>query len=370
MKELRELVSDLSMLHGISSREDDVADYMRKAFSPFSNDIKTDILGNVICHISCGRESAKKLLVFAHSDELGMIIHKIENNGFLRATRVGGVSVNVLPGTKMDIIGKKGIRKGIVGITSHHVTPPEEKGRLPALNRLYIDAGFTSKEQAEQAGITVGCFCTYSAEKPIMLGEELICGKAMDNRACCAGLIAYAHEVCQLQKQNLLEWDIYIVACVQEELNVRGILPVVTAIQPDASIGLDIAVAADTPDLTGSSDITLGGGPCITYFNFHGRGTLAGVLPDKALLECLENVCEKNAILFQREVIIGIITENAFISFHNQGIPVANISIACRYTHTPVETVHLGDLSAIVGLLTAFTKELVFTQAFGKNNFV
>ena len=291
-------------------------------------------MGNLILHIPCGRPNAKRLMVFAHTDELGFIVKKVEPNGFLRIARVGGVSVNVLPGTKVDVLGKKGVVQGVIGLKSHHVTKPEEKGHIPQVDDLYVDIGLFSKEQVESAGVHTGCFCTFAAQQPFELGNSLICGKAMDDRACCAALIHYGKDVKSLAEEGRLHWDIYIVACVQEEYNVRGILPAVNRIRPHASIGLDIAVSADTPDLLGTTDIHLGGGPGLTYLNFHGRGTLAGVMPDKRLLEALEDVCEKRGISFQQEVIIGIITENAFISFQNEGVPVANLSLPCRYTHT------------------------------------
>lgn len=366
MSKMRKNVCGLSKLRGISSREEDVIDYMENAFLEIHSDVSVDILGNVICRFESGKNNAKRIVVFAHTDELGMIVRKIEQNGFLRFMRVGGVNVNVLPGTKVDIIGKLGVIPGIIGIKSHHLTKPEEKGVLPSVDEMYIDVGATSAVEVEEIGIHTGCFITFASVDVIELGKNRLCGKAMDDRSCCAILIELVKEVNILYEEKGLNWDVYIVACVQEEFNVRGIMPAINAIRPNASIGLDICIAADTPDLAGYSEIVLGGGPALTYLNFHGRGTLAGVLPDKKLLEALENICDLHNIRFQREVIIGLVTENAFISFQNEGVPVANISLPCRYSHTAVETVDERDMIGVVHLVSKFIMSLETNTCFGK----
>lgn len=367
MNKLRENVYSLSQLHGISSREDDVIEFMVHAFLEINKDVCTDVIGNVICRFSCGKKEAKRLLVFAHTDEIGFIVRNVEQNGFLRITRVGGVHVNVLPGSKVDVIGDNKIYTGVIGIKSHHVTKPEEKYTIPNVDDVYIDVGAESYDEVESLGIHIGSFATFASQPVLELGQNKLCGKAMDDRCCCAALIEYAKNLRKLQEEDNLFWDVYVVACVQEEFNVRGIMPAVNAINPNASIGLDICIATDTPELKGYSDITLGKGLAITYMNFHGRGTLAGVLPDKLLLKALEDTCKDNNINFQREVIIGLITENAFIAFQNEGVPVANISVPCRYSHTATETIDERDIQAIVKLLTAFTAKLNGTESFGKN---
>ncbi|MEG1016431.1 MAG: M42 family peptidase [Oscillospiraceae bacterium] len=368
MSEIAKLTGELSALHGISSREEDVISYMEKAFQDLGGKVKVDSIGNVICHFASGKPDAARLLIFAHTDEIGFIVRKVEEDGFLRLMRVGGVTINVLPGAAVDLLGKNGVIRGVVGVKSHHVMTAEDKQYVPEADSLYVDIGAASLEEANRMGVFTGCFATFASEKAFKLGENLLCGKAMDDRSCCAVLIESAKEISKLAAKNLLEWDVYYVACVQEDFNVRGIMPAVNDIRPNASIGMDICIAADTPELKGYSEIRLGGGPAITYMNFHGRGTLAGVLPDKKLLERLEKTCFENDIHYQHEVSLGIITENAFISFQNEGVPVANISVPCRYTHTQIETVDLRDLDDMVKILIGFVASLDRNERFGKTS--
>jgi putative aminopeptidase len=365
MTNLKELIKNLTSLSAVSSREDEVIKYMAPIFKKYGDKIEIDTLGNLTCSFLSNRPHAKKVIIFAHMDEIGFIVRKVEENGFLRVDRIGGVHVNVLPGLRVDVLGSKGTIPGLIGTTSHHFTAPEIKGKVPSPSNLYVDIGAKSKKQAMELGVNVGSFITFHSGFT-ELPNDIIANKAMDNRAACAVLLTLAEELHQIK--HSLNWDIHIVACVQEEFNIRGIMPVIAKISPDVSIGLDVTPACDTPDMQGISDVFLGGGPALTFMNFHGRGTLAGVLPDEKLLHQLLAVAEVHSIDYQREVAIGVITENAFISFAESGVATANISIPTRYTHTPIETISLHDVEGVIALLLHFVQSLEETTEFGKKH--
>lgn len=357
-------LKELTSIPGISSREDQVIRYMFEYFSKYNKQVTVDTLGNVICHFPSRNPGGRKLLIFGHMDEIGFVIRKIEPNGFLRVERVGGVHVNVLPGIRVDVHGDKGTIPGMIGVKSHHFMKPSEKGILPAIEDLYIDIGVRSATHANELGVNVGCFITYSSNF-IELPDDLVSNKAMDNRVACAILLNLAEEIAKIK--DSLVWDVYLVACVQEEFNIRGILPAVRRIRPDVSIGIDVTPACDTPDLINYSNVVLNGGPALTFLNFHGRGTLAGVLPDEKLLKHLMQTAEKHNIPYQREVAVGVITENAYIALEHHGVAVANVSIPTRYTHTPIETVSIRDLELTTKLLLQFVASLEEDSVFGKS---
>ena len=58
-------------------------------------------------------------------------------------------------------------------------------------------------------GVHTGCFCTFAAQEPMEMVDNIICGKAMDDRACCAALIEYARQMDALRQSGELQWDIY-----------------------------------------------------------------------------------------------------------------------------------------------------------------
>lgn len=363
MEQLKQYIKELTSIPGVSSREDQVISYMVKGLKPYGDQIEIDPLGNVTCSFFSNVPNSKKLMLFAHMDEIGFIVRKVEDNGFLRIERIGGVHVNVLPGLKVDVIGTKKILSGIIGTTSHHFTRQDQKGKVPTSEGIYIDIGACSREHVKELGVNVGSFITYHSDFTELAGD-LISNKAMDNRAACASLLMLAQELSQIKEK--LQWDIHLVACVQEEFNIRGIMPVVRKISPDVSIGIDVTPSCDTPDMIGYSDVILGKGPAITCMNFHGRGTLAGVLPDERLFNQIVKVAQEQKIPLQHEVALGVITENAFISFAEQGIMTAGFSIPTRYTHTPIETVCLSDVKALIHVLFYFLQALTPHTSFGK----
>jgi putative aminopeptidase FrvX len=363
MNQLLADIRELTSLDGPCSREDRIIDYMAARLRRYDDQLTIDRLGNITCRIGPGHAGARKLMIFAHMDEIGLIVRKVEANGFLRFERIGGVHVNTLPGLRVNVLGRKGTVSGIIGIKSHHFTKPAEKGVVPGIDDLYVDIGAASREEVLEAGVDVGTMIVYRPEFTQLKGG-LVANKAMDNRAACAVLLALAEAL--HAKKDELQWDVYLVACVQEEFNIRGILPASRRILPDASIGIDVTPSCDTPDLRGYSDVVIGKGPALTMMNFHGRGTLAGVLPDEKLLNRLLEVAEQASIPHQKEIALGVITENAYISLQGDGIPVAGVSIPTRYTHTPIETVSLHDVERLTLLLLKFAFDLKDGDQFGK----
>jgi putative aminopeptidase FrvX len=99
-------------------------------------------------------------------------------------------------------------------------------------------------------------------------GGGRIAGTAADDRAGCAALLALA----AADKPAHL----HLVWSVQEEHNLRGVLPAATALAPDIAIQIDLLLACDTPEMAARGDLALGGGPGMSLFSFHGRGTLNG----------------------------------------------------------------------------------------------
>lgn len=346
MERMIENMIRLSNLIGIISREHDIAKDARQYFKTLGYEVYTDPIGNVMAHHNPETNEVRtKVLLFAHMDEIGFIIRKIEKDGFIRFERLGGVNTQILPGTKVKIMGSKGPLEGVIGVKSHHFMPANDKFIIPQIHDMYIDAFTDSSEELKELGVEVGTLICLESEARI-LNKKYLTGKALDNRACMAIL----YELATLVKDVNFNYDLYFCFPVLEEFNIRGILPIVRRIKPDISIGLDITPSCDTPDLT-YNDIALGQGPAITCMNFHAGGTLAGVIPDRDLFELIKLSAHKKLIDIQYEVSPGVITENAFILFENEGVKVANLSIPTRYTHTPNETIMLQDAKNMVRLL-------------------
>lgn len=346
MNSLREDIKRLSQLIGITSREKAIAHDVEETFKNSLYQIEKDALGNMTLAHPTNREGKKTVLIFAHMDEIGMIVRKVEPSGFLRFERLGGVNTQILPGLKVQVVDCKGqAHPGVIGVQAHHFMSAENKFKIPPIHELYIDMFAQSLQEVLQLGIDVGSMVALQSDFQC-IQETTICGKSLDNRVAMAILYHCAQQIEKIE----LPYNLVFCFPVMEEFNIRGLLPVIRKIKPDVSIGLDITPACDTPDLS-YNNIALGKGPAITCMNFHGGGTLAGVLPDQELFDLLVATAQRLKIPLQKEVSPGVITENAFVLFENEGIKVANLSIPTRYTHTPNETAMLSDIELLLLLL-------------------
>lgn len=340
IKELRHLTS-IPALSGMEDRM--IAEVVRR-FKPLADEVDVDNLGNVTATFHGTGENEPSLLVFAHIDEVGLMVTKIEPNGFLRFDRIGGVPEKTLRGQFVDVHSIDGSLSypAFIGTHAHHLTPSDQKYVVPTTDKMYIDIGADSAEEVLAKGIRIGSAVTYQPNFQ-QIGKYHVTGKTLDNRIGVLLLLALAEHIQKARPKG----NVYLVASVQEEFNIRGNMPVFTRLEPDAAICLDITSACDTPDLNMRYDISLGKGPAVLQMNFHGRGTLAGLIPHPKLRLFIECIHEDLGIPYQRQTIIGEITDDAFtLVLGKRGVAMAHISIPMRYSHTPIETSDLRDIEA------------------------
>ena len=282
-------------------------------------------------------------MVFAHTDQLGLVVRRIEPDGFLRVERLGGVPERVLPGLEMVVVNTDGTAiPCVVGIKAHHATPPEEKGLVLGYDRLRLDLGVESDRAVRDLGIEIGAPVTYRPRFQ-RLGPHRICGAALDDRAGCATLM----DLVAAAVARPVPATLHAVFTVQEEFNLRGAMVAAQRLMPDAAISIDIMVASDTPDLAERGELRLGGGPALGMYSFHGRGTLNGTLPHPALVRHLTTVGDDAGLVLQRSAHTGCLTDSSYVQLVGEGTPSVDVGYPTRYTHAPIEMCDLRDLAGL-----------------------
>ena len=123
-------------------------------------------------------------MLFAHMDQLGLIVRKIEATGLIRVERLGGVPEKALPAQSVVFCLDGGDVPGVIANKSHHATAPDEKYRVLPYSELIIDGGFRSAAEVLAAGIDVGTPVVY-APKVLELAGGRIAGTSVDDRAMC-----------------------------------------------------------------------------------------------------------------------------------------------------------------------------------------
>ncbi len=143
----------------------------------------------------------------------------------------------------------------------------------------------------------------------------------------------------------------HLVFSVQEEFNLRGAMTAAQALAPDIAIQLDIILATDTPDMAARGDIRLGGGPAMSLYSFHGRGTLNGTIPHPALVTLFSATAAGEGIALQKSAQIGILTDSSYVQLVNGGVAAIDLGFPTRYTHSSLEVCDLSDLVGLTRLL-------------------
>lgn len=313
-----------------------------------------DRLGQVAVSLGAGIDGPS-VLVTAHLDELGLVVRGIDPDGMLRVHRLGGMPERVLPGERLVVHTGAGDIPAVVGLKSHHLTPTEEKYVARPATDLYLDIGAGDARRASSAGIRIGDPVTYAPVWTDLL-DGRFAGKSLDDRLGVAALLAWLDRLVATPPRQRLT----VAFTTQEEFNVRGTLALVARFAPDIVVNVDIAPASDTPDLAGQGAVRLGGGPTLSRLSFHGRGTLGGLIPHPALVRAVEAAATDAAVNIQLDAMVGVITDAAFVTMATaEGIAAVGVGIPVRYTHSPVETAQLSDVTGCVDLLSCLVPRLM-----------
>lgn len=340
---------DLALLPGLSGHEQAVSAYMQSHFEELGMPVKVDPLGNTIATVQGSDPDAPSILITAHMDQLGFVVKTILPEGFIKLERVGGIPEKVLPALQVSVQTQDGrLIPGVIGVKSHHLTPAEEKYKVDLYTSLYVDIGCASKDEVLALGIRIGSPVIYRPHFEHLEGNR-VSGTSFDNRAACAILLGLADALAKVQPTA----TVYLAGTVQEEYTIRGATLAARATRPKLCICLDITMEGGTPDLRGVNEVAMGGGPVLSLYNFHGRGTLNGTIPHPAMVRLLEQAATEANIPLQRVATIGGLTELAYMQLEGDGICGIDLDFPCRYTHSPVELCDLGDMEHTTLLLQA-----------------
>ncbi len=340
--ELYETLSRLCALGGPSGYESQVAQVAVEMLWELMDEVSVDRLGNVIAVKRCGKQGAKRLLLDAHLDEIGLIVSGIEE-GFLRFEAIGGVDPRMLPAREVVILEKDGPLFGVVTCLPPHVQTAGDHDKSVAIEALRIDVGMSQEKAAE--AVHIGTPIVYRESIRRLAGDQ-ICGKALDDRACFAILLRTA----ELLKEEELDVDVYIMGSTQEEVSGSGAVVGTNAIEPDWCVAVDVTHAA-TPDLPHPSDQA-----CAMY-----GGAAIGVGPNMTwtLTDRMVEKAKVNRLPYQLEVMSGATGTNGwYMQTCLEGIPTSVVSLPIKYMHSPIEVAALEDMEHIAQLLAAFIKEL------------
>lgn len=326
--DILQTLQDLNRHFGVSGNETGVAKRIAELAAPYVDEVTTDVMGNLFCH---KKGSGPRVMFAAHMDSIGFIVTHIDEKGFLRVGKVGGITpavVQYMPvrfesGVKGAMVAEKGV----------------DAGKL-TMNDLVIDIGAGSREEAEKL-VSVGDTAIYDA-LPFAMGGRL-CGAYMDNRISCVTLLLAMEQL----KES--ENDLWFVFTVQEELGLRGAKTATWNVDPDYGVVVDVTLPDDIVGANHDGSTALGGGAAVKVMD-------NTVVCHPMAVRMLEGLAKEKNIPYQLDVIRAGGTDGGEMHNSRFGVVTGGVSIPCRYTHTPVETVDTADVKACAELIAAFAE--------------
>lgn len=333
------LLEELSNAFGPSGCEDEVRRALARALRDKVDDLQTDALGNLIAFKrGTGPEPRLKVMVDAHTDEIGLMITRIEKNGLLGFRAVGGIDDRLLL-AKRVVVGKDRL-PGVILAPPIHLTKPEQRKQVIKIEQMVIDIGATSKDEAKGL-VKIGDYAAFDTRFQVLTedGQRTAKGKAFDDRAGCAAAVALAGGEYSV--------DLYLSFSAQEEVGLRGARVAAYRIEPDVAFALEGTVCDDTPKKEDTSPTTeLGKGPAITVMDHT-------FIADKRLVRLLKDTATANDIPYQfKQPGVGG-TDAGAIHLSKTGVPTVAVAVPCRYIHNPVSLLSLNDFDNLVALMKA-----------------
>jgi len=348
IESIKSLQEELSTLIGVSGHEDDVSTFILKLIEKESLADKAwvDPLGNVLA-IKKGTNGKDRILLDAHTDEIGFMISHIEKNGFLRFVPIGGWDTRILLGQSVVIRSKVGkLFHGIIGSKPPHLTSPDERKKPVKIPDMYIDIGMNSIEEVTNNNVFIGT--TGTLFSPFVdFPNDMVRGKAFDDRTGCNVLI---HILRLLKEDSSFKDTVLFNFAVQEEIGGRGAITGAFNLKPTIALAIENTTAADVPGIRNAEiPAYIGKGPAITIAD---KSIISSTKVNDRLVRNAE--IDKIPYQFKKPMYGG--TDAGKIHISREGVPSSVVSVPCRYIHSPTSLLKIDDILETIHLIDAFIR--------------
>lgn len=332
-----------------SGYENPLQELVRDYAAGFADEVRTDVHGNVIAVRNPG--APRRLMLAGHCDQIGLIVQYIDAEGYLYVQSIGGWDILMLIGQRMTIWTEAGPIAAVMGRKPIHLLTDDERKQVPKMKDLWLDVGAANKEEAEKLvrigdPVTVQLGCQE-------LRNDRLAAPAMDDKC---GLWVVLEALRRIDPDKL-NWGVYAVSTVQEEVGLRGSRTSAFGIDPHVGVAVDAIHASDCPTVEKKEegDIALGKGPVIE------RGPNMNAKVARHLVQ----TAKSHNIPFQIAACGRATgTDANAIQVNRAGVATGLVTVPTRYMHSPVEMISLDDVDHAATLLARFCESLTTDDDF------
>ncbi|MBI4734161.1 MAG: M42 family metallopeptidase [Rubrobacteridae bacterium] len=340
------VLEELVNAHGMSGFEGSVGEIIKEHLSQTAK-IEMDNLGSVIAQKQ-GESENPRIMIAGHMDEIGLMVSFITKEGFIKFQPIGGWWEQVMLAQRIVVKGSKGDVPGVIGSKPPHILSAEERKKVVEMKDMFIDVGAVSDEEVREMGILPGAPIVPHSPFARMKKENMLMGKAMDDRVGCALFV----EVIKALKKEPHPNSVFGVGTVQEVVGLRGAKTSTELVNPDVAFTAEVSIAGDMPGVNeAEAQCKLGKGPVIVVLD-------GSLIPNTKLRELVIDTAEKNGIPYQFQAGTRGGTDGCRIHLHSIGVPTIVIGVPTRYIHSHTSVIDYNDFDNAVKLLVSTIKRL------------
>ncbi len=328
-----------------SGYEQPAARIYRSYTEPFADAVSTDVHGNVTAVLNAG--ATTRIMLAGHMDELGFIIHHIDEQGQLHFRTIGGHDSAVAIGQRVWVYGKQRTA-GVIGRTAIHLQDETERKKKPEIKDMWIDIGAATRAEAA-AVVSLGDVATYQCEFQPLMGDRAT-ARGFDNKM---GTFIVAEALRLLKEDGGLhpEVGVHAVATVQEEIGLRGARTASYAIAARTGLAVDVNHATDYPGVSKTlhGQLEVGKGPSVSR----------GPNTNPVTFDLITAAAREDGIPYQISVSAGATgTDANAMQLNRAGMATGLLGVPLRYMHTPVELLSLKDVEDCARLMAAYCRRV------------
>ncbi|MBE0447231.1 MAG: M42 family metallopeptidase [Actinobacteria bacterium] len=346
MSDSIQLLEELVNATGVSGFESEIREVIRRQLEPFTS-IEIDNLGSIIAE-KTGVAGEPRIMIAGHMDEIGLMTSFISKDGFVRFQPLGGWWDQVMLAQRVIVKGSKGDVPGVIGSKPPHLLSPEERKKVVEIKDMFIDIGASSDGEVREMGVRPGDPIVIDSPFTRMKKDNMLMGKAMDDRVGCAVFVEVIKRLKDVEHPN----TVFGVGTVQEEVGLRGAKTSAEFIDPDVAFAAEVSIAGDTPGVReNEAQAKLGKGPAIVVLD-------GSLIPNIKLRDLVVQTAEENEIPHQFQAGTRGGTDAGRIHLHGIGVPSLVIGVPTRYIHSSIAVIDHSDFENTVKLMVEVIRRL------------
>lgn len=332
------MLKKLTEIDAVSGNEKNLRDFIISQIKDHATSINVDTMGNIIAFKKGRHKTNHTFMACAHLDEVGFIVSKITDDGFIKFKSVGGIDDRILLTQRVRI----GNQKGVIGLKAVHLQSADERKKVIKIENMYIDIGAKDKKEAEKK-VKIGDYIAFDSDYE-EFGNDFIAAKALDDRVGCFILM-------NAIKKDYAN-DMYFCFTVQEEVGLRGARVLAHSLNAEAAIIVECTTALDIPFTEPHETVTtLGNGPALTSMD---RTTIQS----KALNKLAIGTANSRNIPYQIKRAVAGGNDAGAISIYGGGCETVCISVPSRNIHSPVCVVKKSDVENAQKLVISLIEDM------------